>query len=155
MKQKLLFLSAATLLIASCCTKKACDDLDAVLVQFAGFQSSDIDTIYTTGYILGSNFAQVARPEQMDTAVHYEDTLYRLASVTNGYYDGGYLSDKYDWVVYIPSVNKTVRINNYGYNTFKCNRCFPYSPPSNKTRSLSTCSVNGQTVNARDVVITK
>lgn len=154
MKVKLLFLLFASALITSCCTQKDCEEETHVHVTFHGFNLSDVDTVYVTGYRMGSNFAEVIQPQFADTVIPDGDK-YLLAntSAATGMELG--LIDTAEWKVYIPSVNKTLLINNYGYSTFKCNACFPVSPPSNKIHSLSTCSVNGVTTYVHQVDVQK
>ncbi len=160
MKKNILVLLLATVALSSCCTKKYCVELSGFPIKFYGFNSADLDTIYTTGYAPGSNFAQITRPEQADSVRADSDTptIFLLNARQNGVVAppntvGAAFSDQHEWKIYIPSVNKTILISDYGYSTYSCNNCL--FDKSDKVRSLSTCSVDGITESAQKIKIHK
>ncbi len=127
----------ATMFSACLCTKKYCVEFDSVFVSFYGFDPSEIDTIYSTGYARDGNFTQVTREKQRDTVgtnnLFVLDSAISFESKTNQR-----LQDTYDWELYIPATGKTYRISHYSYNTSSCN-C-----PQDKYTSLTGCRVNGK-----------
>ncbi|GAA4465978.1 hypothetical protein GCM10023093_19200 [Nemorincola caseinilytica] len=128
-----LALFVIVLTLSACCTKKACVENDRITLQFYGFDTTELDTVYTTGYALGSGFTKVTREQRLDTTY--------LGQVDSNrsyypYYNEG-LSDQYEWEVYVPAVNRTYRFTDYSYSTFSCN-C-----PQDKVRSLHGCKMNG------------
>lgn len=151
-------------LLAGCCTQKKCSEESYLSIAFDGFDLSDIDTIYTTGYAIGSGFTTETSPTQIDSVVTIPNpgTGYAFArrsapgaSIhTSAITVQSSLPDTHEWKLVIPALNRTILINNYGYATYKCNRCFPVSTRDNKIRSLSTCSVNGAG-SSREIRITK
>jgi len=163
MKPQTLLVVFTSLLLSGCCTKKFCSEESYVHISFHGFEPSDIDTIYCTGYEIGSALGKVGSPEERDTTwkLGHAEPKMVLVRDFKPYPSGGQkilsdgLPDTYEWKVYIPAVNRTLIINKYGYMTFKCNSCFPVSPRENKKRSLSTCEVNGVESNVNDVRVDK
>lgn len=149
----------ASLAFSSCCTKKACVEMAGVPLKFYGFTLAELDTIYTTGYAPGSYFAQVTRPEQIDSVQRDYDSPGVFHLNIDGNYTlsphagGSTLSDEHEWKIFIPAVNKTILISNYGYRTYTCNKC-AFSK-NEKTRSLSTCTINGKTESVHDIRIYK
>ncbi len=162
MKKQIILVAFAASLLSGCCTKKYCSEESSLHISFHGFEPSEIDTIYCTGYEPGSNLGKIGSPEETDTTAKQGQSEPKMVLVrrNNKYIpfetsSGEGLPDTYEWKVYIPSVNRTLIIDNYGYKTYKCNRCFPASPPENKKRSLSTCSVNGVETNVREIKVYK
>lgn len=123
---------------AACiCTKVYCVEFDYVHVTFYGFEPSEIDTIYSTGYAPGSNFATITREKEIDTGnLSSIDSVYYFESKSNERLKG-----THDWEIYIPSTGQTYRITDYSYTTEACN-C-----PSDKYTSLTGCRVNGKASN--------
>lgn len=136
-------LLVATAMISSCCKKEDCTMLSTLPVGLHGFALEDIDTIYTTGYAIGSGFTQVQRERQADTVEHVLSTANSYMLRVRGQGSGGassWLSDKYEWTIYIPAVNKTVQLSDYDYSSYDCNKCgFRRGTP---IRTISTVYVN-------------
>ena len=65
----------------------------------------------------------------------------------------GTLYDSREWKIFIPSVNRTILISDYSYNTFDCNSCG--SSRGERITSLNTCSVNGTMQQANAVRVNK
>ncbi|MBX2906099.1 MAG: hypothetical protein KF744_08680 [Taibaiella sp.] len=159
---KLVSICLLAIFLSGCCTQKYCYEYSDLQIYFYGFEPSEIDTIYTTGYEIGSSFTKVAAAVQIDST-RFEGGKYTLVRFQSGSvsttgestnYSFG-LPDRYEWQIYIPSISRTFLINKYGYTDFKCNWCFPASPSENKKHSLSTCAVNGVSTNAIDIRIEK
>lgn len=147
MKNTLLLLALLTTGLSSCCTKKACADLASVEIQLFGFDPADVDTIEVTGYALNSNFTQKTRDTHITSGYSQPGNKYIIFD------NGNFLSDQQDWEVYIPAVNKTIRVSGYGYNSYSCNNC-PIDR-EDKVHTLSTCSINGVITNANNVEVYK
>jgi hypothetical protein len=134
-------ISAVLLLLAlftsSCCKKTFCTTPAGLGVGLVGFDLAEIDTIYTTGYALGSGLTTVKREQQLDTVtVEYNsDSVFFVKPKSNGI-----LSEAYEWKIFIPAVNKTYTITDYGYKSYKCGGC---GHKKEETRTLSTCLLNG------------
>lgn len=145
-----------SLLLSACCKKQSCTELTCLPVAFYNFAPEDLDTIYTTGYAIGSGFTQVMREKQADTvrAVEGQQGVYML-KVRNGSGAGpdGALSDQYEWVIYLPSVNKTIELSDYDYSSYNCNKCgLRRGTP---IRSLATVYVNSVKRSAGDIRVYK
>ncbi len=133
-----------SLIFSSCCTKKYCVTWDTVYLSFQGFTPDELDTIYTTGYVRGSGFTQLAIDRKRDTVSLNDDSTYYFRTI-----EGDLLGDICDWELYIPATGKTYRISDYSYSEFACN-C-----PKDKVRSLEGCRIDGVSQNAHPAVITK
>lgn len=134
----LLIVVLATCLTA-CCPKVDCAVPVGFSIRFHGFSLQELDTIYTTGYAPGTGFSQVTREEQIDTVESSwgTDTIYYFRTRS-----GSILHDSHYWKLYIPSINRTLYLSDYGYRTYDCNRCaFRRSTPE---RAAQTAIFNGQ-----------
>ncbi|GAA4467468.1 hypothetical protein GCM10023093_23460 [Nemorincola caseinilytica] len=147
-------------LISSCCKKESCLEVVGVPISFYGYRASEVDTIMITGYARGTGFAQVVREQQIDTvqASPDQDSVYVLKlknsnAITVGALPGSGLTDAYDWQIYIPAVNQTIRISDYGYLTYRCGACG--FDKGEDIHSLSTVNVNGASVKVDAVMIYK
>lgn len=134
--------------ISSCCKKILCVENKTIMVTFHGFTKEEVDTIYTTGYQLGSGFTIVGRPQQRDTAMHDNstpDSVYSLfiSRQYNSFtsYTAYGLNDDYEWKLYIPATGKTITIRNYGYQSYRCSNGCGFRK-GQEVKSLSTCSVD-------------
>lgn len=143
MKNTLLLFALLVAGLSSCCTKKKCLELSSVEIKLQGFNAAETDTIEVTGYAHGSNFTNKTRDKHITQGYYQPDNVYIIMD------NGDFLSDQYDWEVYIPAVKKTIRISGYGYNSYSCNNC-PIDR-EDKIHTLSTCTVNGVITNANDV----
>lgn len=112
-----------------------CIEHDDVEMSFYGFNVSEIDTVYATGYARGSNFTQITKERTTDTvaAEGNQDSLYVLRPK-----DWQRYKDTYDWEFYIPGTGQTYRVSDYSYSAYSCNCA------SDKVKSLSGCKVNGK-----------
>lgn len=160
MKKYLFFIFVAAFAISSCCKKTACVEIHSIPVTFYGFTAAEVDTIYTTGYIAGSGFTNISRAEEKDTARHMynlPDGTFSLElrepHLSSQFGHDASLYDAHEWKIYIPSVNKTIFIHNYGYNSYRCNGCG--FRRGEEVKSLSTCSVNDSTKKVDDIRIYK
>ncbi len=147
MKNTLLLLTLLVAGLSACCTKKKCAELSSVEIKLQGFTAAEVDTIEVTGYALGSNFTNKTRDKHIASGYYQPDAVYIVMD------NGNFLSDQYDWEVYIPAVNKTIRVSGYGYNSYSCNNCFLIK--EDNIRTLSTCTINGVVTNANDVEVYK
>jgi hypothetical protein len=154
------------LLLSGCCTKKYCFETSYLGITFYGFAPSEIDTIYVSGYIPGSGFTKAEVQSLTDTTMPLDESPGSPYALVRRQYVGNYqedfsltgpssLPDYYEWKIFIPSVGRSYVLTNYSYKTYKCNRCFPVSPRSNKERSITTCNVNGIESSAHDIHIVK
>ena len=143
--------------ISSCCYKEACSGIESVSVKFSGFNVAELDTIYRTAYAVGSGFANVTLPERRDTIWETDDSagLYRL--VTDIYIDGQLsveITGDYDWKIFIPAVNKTIYLTNFGYRVYTCsNGCLLRK--GDQVKSITSCTVDGVVMPSDGVVIRK
>ncbi len=161
MKKLIPLACLAAFALSSCCKKTACVQNADMAITFYGFTAAEVDTVITTGYALGSMFSKVTRAETIDTAGHFTHMpdrpfclVLKRPPSTNAYGGGYNLSfGAYEWKLYIPAVNKTILITNYGYQTYNCNPCGIRK--GKEIRSLSTCSVNDSTKNVDDIRIYK
>ena len=134
------FLFIASVLAASCCKKETCATLSNLPVFFYGFAPEEIDTIYTTGYAIGSEFTQETREKQADTVKMIDDGGAMLQVRNSGAVGNASLPDTYEWRIYIPGVNKTILLSDYDYSSYNCNKCgLRRGTP---LRTLSTVYVN-------------
>ena len=147
--------------ISSCCKKILCDENRTIMVSFHGFTQTELDTIYTTGYQLGSGFTIVGRPQQTDTVMpdtNNPDSVYTLFIGTqyNGVtFFGDYgLNDDYEWKLNIPATGKTVAIHHYGYQSYRCSNGCGFRK-GQEVKSLSTCSVDKTTMPVGNIRIYK
>lgn len=125
--------------ISSCCPKVDCAIPVGFSIRFHGFSPADLDTIYTTGYAPSTGFSQVTRPERLDTveANWGTDSIFYFRTKS-----GEVLQDTHQWKLYIPAINRTLYLSDYGYRTYDCNRCaFRRSTPQ---RAVHTAIFNGQ-----------
>jgi hypothetical protein len=122
--------------LSSCCPRDTCIPPPGFTVRFHGFDLTDLDTIYTTGYAIGSDFSQITRNQQIDSVeVSYGiDTTFNITGKT-----AYALYDDHEWKIYIPSLNRTLYISYYGYRTFSCNKCFLNKGEEGK--ALATCKL--------------
>lgn len=127
--------------LASCCKKETCATLSNLPVFFYGFAPEEIDTIYTTGYAIGSEFTQEVREKQADTIRMVDDGGAMLQVRDYNKATGNTsLPDNYEWRIYIPAVNKTILLSDYDYSSYNCNKCgLKRGTP---LRTLSTVYVN-------------
>jgi hypothetical protein len=162
LKKYILFLSLIVCFVAysSCCKKEACLEVTGVPITFYGYNAVDLDTVYTTGYAPGTGFAKVTRERQADTIQkdYGSDTTFALmvrggGGISAGALPGSALSDEHEWKIYIPALNQTIFISEYGYHSYTCNSCG--SSKGSDVRSLSTCSVNGAHIAVDAVMIYK
>lgn len=131
----------ASILLSSCCKKETCTTISNLPVFFYGYDPADLDTIYTTGYAIGSGFSQETRQRQADTFKVLDDGTAML-QVRD--YDPAIgnpsLPDTYEWRIYIPATNSTILLSDYDYASYDCNKCgFRRGTP---LRTLATVSVN-------------
>ena len=131
------------------------------MVSFHGFNSAELDTIYTTGYQLGSGFTIVGRPQQRDTAMHDNstpDSVYSLfiSRQYNSFtsYSAYGLNDDYEWKLNIPATGQTITIRNYGYQSYRCSNGCGFRK-GQEVKSLSTCSVDNTIMPAGNIRIYK
>ena len=145
----------ASYLFSACCRKVDCTEYHTIPVVFAGFTQDELDTIYTTGYEWGSSFTEIAVEQLRDTVIEDEGKQMLMhdyllgANIVERDYP---LFDSYEWELYIPSVNRRVRIYNYKYTNFKCSACFPVERADRAT-TLHSCNVNDSGMRAQNVVI--
>lgn len=154
MKKHLMFICVVSYLLSSCCKKTDCVEIHEFTVEFRGFTLDEIDTIYTTGFALNSSFTEVTKEEQKDTVREYENNYLLVHDI--GYRPpivlvSSSLNDNHEWKLYIPSINRTVLIYNYGYNTYKCGGCT--LKKGDRVASLSTCSVDDSTKRVDNIVV--
>lgn len=126
-------------LFSACvCTKKACLEQHNVSISFYGYDETDMDTVYTTGYAAGSGFTQIATAKEVNdlSDKRNSDSSFYFSSFSHNS-----LSDDQDWELYIPATNKTYRITGYTYSSYSCNNC-PFDK-DDKVKSLSGCAING------------
>lgn len=156
MKKFILPILCASLAFSSCCKKIACVEMNGLSIQFIGFSPSEIDTIYTTGFRLNTTFTDTAETAKIDTVKLSDGTTYLLHDFTSGGYTayGSSLTDNYEWRLYIPSINRTIHIFNYGYNTYRCSNGCGFKR-GEEVKSLSTCTVDNETQKAADIKIYK
>ena len=147
--------------LSSCCKKILCVENKELVITFHGFTKAEVDTIYTTGYQLGSGFTIVGRPQQTDTVRndgYSTDSVFTLFvgvqyNGVTGY--GAYgLIDDYEWKLHIPATGKTITIHNYGYNTYRCSNGCGFRK-GQEVKSLSTCSVDNTTTPVGSIKIYK
>lgn len=113
-----------TFCVSSCCKKETCTTLSSLPLFFYGYSTSDLDTIYTTGYEIGSGFTQETRERKSDTFRVLDNGSAMLQVKDNISVTGNEsLSDSYEWKVYIPAVNQTILLSNYDYSSYNCNKC--------------------------------
>jgi len=134
--------------ISSCCKKILCEENRSMIVSFHGFTKADLDTIYTTGYQLGSGFTIVGRSQQTDTTmpdINKPDSVYKLfiSKQYNGatVYVANGLNDEHEWKLNIPATGQTITIRNYGYQSYRCSNGCGFRK-GQEVKSLSTCSVD-------------
>jgi hypothetical protein len=141
----LFYIFIPCILLSACCGKKKCIEHDSVEVSFYGFNVTDVDTVYATGYVRGSNFTQIAKERTTDTVFDEDaqDSVYVLRPK-----DWQRYKDAYDWEFYVPGTGQTYRVTDYSYSTYSCNCA------SDKVKTLSGCRVNGKDYN-RDIKIIK
>ncbi len=160
MKKYLLLACLATVALSSCCTNETCDKSDGFYVWLYGFNHEDVGTIHVTGYKKGSGFSQVALEQKTYHALFTftPDSCFVLTDENTN--PGGSqqilnksLTDDYEWKVYIPATNKTMLIDNYGYDAYDCNHC-RYGK-ARKGYTLTACSVNGARTKIDSVKIFK
>ncbi len=156
MKKHLLFVCIASYILTSCCSKTDCNDNHSIPIEFRGFTLDEIDTVYTTGFAANSSFTDTTKETQRDTTIGGDSTYI----LRHGYFtrstvviQGLNLSDLHDWKLYIPAINRTVRIYNYTYNTYRCGGCRPGR--GMKVSSLANCNVDDSIKNASNIVIYK
>lgn len=117
----LLFLA---LCASSCCKKETCTTLANLPIFFYGYSAADLDTIYTTGYAIGSKFTQETRERKADTFRVLDDGSAMLQVKDNISVTGNAsLPDAHEWKIYIPGVNQTILISDYDYSSYNCNKC--------------------------------
>jgi len=110
--------------VSSCCKKETCTTLSNLPVFFYGYSASELDTIYTTGYAIGSGFTQEARERKADTFRMLDDGSAMLQVKDNISVTGNEsLPDTYEWKIYIPAVNQTILLSDYDYSSYNCNKC--------------------------------
>ncbi len=119
-----------------------------MIVSFHGFTKAELDTIYNTGYQLGSRFTIVGRPQQTDTTmpdINKPDSVYKLfiSKQYNGatVYVANGLNDEHEWKLNIPATGQTITIRNYGYQSYRCSNGCGFRK-GQEVKSLSTCSVD-------------
>lgn len=151
------FLLCSATFISSCCHKIHCPGLAVVPVKFSDFSEADLDTIYRTGYAVGSGFTNVTVPERRDTIQETDGSADLYWLITDGYIDGLSSVDvtgDHDWKIFIPAVNKTIFINNFGYDVYTCsNGCL--FRKGDQVKSVSSCTVDGVVMPFDGVVIRK
>ncbi len=155
MRKSLLLLCFSSYLFSACCRKVDCTERHTIPISFVGFSPEELDTIYTTGYERGSAFTNVVKDKLRDS-VQEDGSNYILmheypSGLNTGESDNS-LYDLYEWELYIPSVNRTIRIFNYQYAKIKCSACYPVER-ADRIVSLNTCNVNDSVMRARDVVV--
>lgn len=98
------------LLFGSCRCVKEVDCYDPkILPAFIGFQLSEIDTLIVTKYKTGENFRT---PIDSFTVVYGDN--FRISNDTTkvNYYPFEYgIATGFDWQIFIPAINRTVRIS--------------------------------------------
>lgn len=161
MSRILLLLCLVSFTISSCCKKILCEENRSVMVSFHGFTKAELDTIYTTGYQLGTRFTIVGRPQQTDTVLpdmYKPDSVYNLfiSTLYNGttVYTSNGLTDDYEWKLHIPATGQTITIHNYGYQSYRCSNGCGFRK-GQEVKSLSTCSVDNTTMPVGKVIIYK
>jgi hypothetical protein len=147
-----------TLYFSSCCNSDSCIQVGGIPVSFSGFPAEELDTVYTIGYERNTGFSKILRDTVADTVQQSYSNAgafvlkTRAASAgTSGALAGSTLSADYDWEIYIPSVNKRVRLSNYTFLTYTCHKC----PRGNdeQVSSIAAVAQNGTFVSVDAVVI--
>lgn len=136
----LIILLAST--FSSCCTKKACLNPEGMSIHFSGYDSSDVDTLYITGYKAGSNFSQVSTERFVDS-VDYHGSYLVYSEQPEGDQFYYYLHGDQEWELYIPATNQTYRFRYFEFRKEKCNTCFLARDLDNR---LVSFNVNGEQV---------
>jgi len=127
---------------SSCCTKKECLNPEGVSIHFSGYDSSDVDTLYITGYKAGSNFSQVSTERFVDS-VDYHGSYLAYTEQPEGDQFYYYLHGDQEWELYIPATGQTYRFRYFEFRKEKCNTCFLARDMDNR---LVSFNVNGEQV---------
>ncbi len=138
----LLLIILLACVFSSCCTKKACLNPEGVSIHFSGYDSSDVDTLYITGYKAGSNFSQVSTERFVDS-VDYHASYLAYSEQPEGDQFYYYLHGDQEWELYIPATNQTYRFRYFEFRKEKCNTCFLARDLDNR---LVSFNVNGEQV---------
>lgn len=141
------FLVISSFIWASCCKghPDECIGKSGVQINFKGFSPKDLDTVYTTGYQIGTGFGTITQPEFADTSI-----LYRQPYTTTGQLTYP-LRESKDWKVYIPSVNRTYYIYGYKFHKTYCKSCAKRVEVYN----LDSCWVNDTMYDASSITFSK
>ncbi len=138
----LLLIITFAIAFSSCCTKKDCLNSEGVSIHFSGYDSSDVDTLYITGYKAGSDFSQVSTERFVDS-VNYHGSYLAYSEQPAGDQFYYYLRGDQEWELYIPATNQTYRFRYFEFRKEKCNTCFLARDMENR---LVSFNVNGEQV---------
>lgn len=147
----LLLIMTFALAFSSCCTKKQCLNPEGVSIHFSGYDSSDVDTLYITGYKTGSNFSQVSTERFVDS-VDYHGSYLVYSEQPEGDQFYYYLHGDQEWELYIPATNQTYRFRYFEFRKEKCNTCFLARGLDNR---LVSFNVNGEQVQGSAYTVVK
>lgn len=115
--RNLLFLSCFVLFISACCRKTDCA-IPGMNVLLHNYSASDLDTIYVTGYTIGTNFTD----KQVDTV---QQALYPYANDSvQPLYVSMIYQGSHDVEVYIPATQDRLRFSDYTFRSYSCDDCF-------------------------------
>lgn len=148
--KKYLIILTVCVAASSCCKKESCLEVVGVPLTFYGYNPADLDTLYITGYEKGTGFGKIGRDVQRDTVqAGFEAGTYMLklkdnTGISPGALPGSALPDDYDWQIYIPAVNQTIKVSDYGYHNYTCESCG--RGKGREIQSLSSCTINGAIV---------
>jgi len=138
MKSVFALLSLIGLSLLSSCCKTYCTD-EMLLVSLQKFKRVDVDSTYFISYQKGSGFTQKTDSIADIKSVNPGDTLnsgeIKILDITK------------DWVVKIPSLNKTYYFSDYNFSSERCN-C-----GNDKYQKISNVLVNGVVVSNAFVIL--
>jgi hypothetical protein len=142
-----LFVFICSVVWISCCkgTADECISKSGVQINFSGFSPQDLDTVYTTGYQIGTGFGTITQPEFADTSI-----LYRQPYTTTGQLTYP-LRESKDWKVYIPSIKRTYYVYGYKFNKTYCKNCAKRVDVYN----LDSCWINDTLYDASSITFYK
>lgn len=120
---------------SACCTKVECVFPTGVSIVFHGYEDSELDSLYITGYEKNTNNTTIGREEYIDSA---RTNRYDEPEENLKHYN---LDADYDWVLRIGTDGETYRFHNYTFGEAKCNSCFI---GSDKRPVISGFAVNGE-----------
>jgi len=107
------FLSLISLISLAGCCKVHCDGTE-LGISFEKFKARDTDTVLFISYLPGSGQTQMADSFRILSAISPTDTS--KSSIAHS------ISSKYDWKVFLPSLNKQYVFEGFELNADKC-RC--------------------------------